>query len=36
LQKDDGGIWRGTASKGGTTGQVSLDYKGNAGAAAPR
>ncbi len=31
LHKDDGGVWRGTASKGGTAGQVWLDYKGNTG-----
>ena len=31
LRKDDGGVWRGTASKSGTTGQVWLDYKGNTG-----
>ncbi len=31
LKKDDGGVWRGTASKGGTAGTVWLDYKGNVG-----
>lgn len=31
LAKGDDGIWRGTATKGGTAGQVWLDYKGNIG-----
>ncbi len=31
LAKDDGGVWRGTATKDGRTVQVWLDYKGNAG-----
>ena len=31
LQKDDGGVWRGTATKAGTGAQVWLDYKGNVG-----
>jgi hypothetical protein len=31
LKKDDDGIWRGVATKGGTQGPVWLDYKGNAG-----
>jgi len=31
LTKDDGGVWRGTATKDGQTVQVWLDYKGNAG-----
>jgi opacity protein-like surface antigen len=29
LAKDKDGVWRGTASKGGTTSDVSLDYQGN-------
>ncbi len=31
LAKGDDGIWRGAATKGGTAGQVWLDYKGNIG-----
>jgi len=31
LAKDDGGVWRGTATKDGRTVQVWLDYKGNIG-----
>lgn len=31
LAKGEDGIWRGTATKGGTAGQVWLDYKGNIG-----
>lgn len=31
LKKDDDGIWRGVATKGGSQGPVWLDYKGNAG-----
>ena len=31
LTKDDGGVWRGTATKGGASAQVWLDYKGNIG-----
>lgn len=31
LAKDDGGVWRGTATKDGQTMQVWLDYKGNSG-----
>lgn len=31
LKKDDGGVWRGTATKSGTSGAVWLDYKGNIG-----
>jgi len=31
LKKDDDGIWRAVASKGGSQGPVWLDYKGNAG-----
>ena len=29
LKKDDQGIWRGSASKGGKPVKISLDYKGN-------
>jgi hypothetical protein len=29
LTKDKDGIWRGTASKGGTTSDVALDFQGN-------
>jgi len=29
LAKDKDGVWRGTASKGGTASDVSLDYQGN-------
>jgi hypothetical protein len=29
LTKDKDGVWRGTASKGGTSMDVSLDYQGN-------
>ena len=29
LKLDDKGIWRGTASKGGTSMSVGLDYQGN-------
>jgi len=31
LTKDDNGVWRGNAQKGGNTTTVWLDYKGNAG-----
>ena len=31
LKKDDNGVWRGTAEKGGQPQQVWLDYKGNSG-----
>ncbi len=31
LTKDDGGVWRGTATKDGQAVQVWLDYKGNTG-----
>ena len=31
LTKDDNGVWRGNAQKGGSTTNVWLDYKGNAG-----
>jgi hypothetical protein len=33
LKKDDNGVWRGTAQKGGNTTNVWLDYKGNVGEA---
>jgi hypothetical protein len=33
LHKDDNGVWRGKAEKNGTTSNVWLDYKGNAGIA---
>ena len=29
LRKDDQGVWRGKASKGGTSADVSLDFQGN-------
>ena len=29
LAKDKDGVWRGTASKGGASSDVSLDYQGN-------
>jgi hypothetical protein len=29
LKKDDGGVWRGKASKGGTSASVSVDFEGN-------
>ena len=29
LKKDDNSIWRGTATKGGTSVDVALDYQGN-------
>ena len=29
MTKDEKGIWRGTASKGGTSVKVAVDYKGN-------
>jgi hypothetical protein len=29
LKQDQQGVWRGTATKAGTTGPVSLDYQGN-------
>jgi hypothetical protein len=31
LKKDDNGVWRGSAKKGGTVTGVWLDYKGNTG-----
>ena len=33
LKKDDNGIWRGKASKGGATTDVSIDFQGNVNAA---
>jgi hypothetical protein len=33
LKKDDNGVWRGKASKGGATSDVSLDFQGNVNAA---
>ncbi|RYB02663.1 hypothetical protein [Lichenibacterium ramalinae] len=32
LKKDDQGIWRGTATRGGKQEQIGFDYKGNIGA----
>ena len=29
LKKDDNGVWRGKASKGGSTANVSVDFEGN-------
>jgi hypothetical protein len=29
LTQDKDGVWRGTASKGGTSANVSVDYQGN-------
>jgi hypothetical protein len=29
LKKDDAGVWRGKASKGGSTAAVSVDFQGN-------
>ena len=29
LKKDDNGVWRGKASKGGSSSEVSLDFQGN-------
>jgi hypothetical protein len=29
LKKDQNGVWRGMATKDGTSGQVSVDYQGN-------
>jgi hypothetical protein len=29
LKKDDNGVWRGKASKGGATANVSVDFQGN-------
>jgi hypothetical protein len=33
LKKDDNGVWRGKASKGGATSNVSIDFQGNVNAA---
>jgi hypothetical protein len=33
LKKDDNGVWRGKATKGGTTTSVSIDFQGNVNAA---
>ena len=33
LKKDDNGVWRGKASKGGSPTQVSIDFQGNVNAA---
>ena len=33
LKKDDNGVWRGKASKGGSSTQVSVDFQGNVNAA---
>ena len=33
LKKDDNGVWRGKATKGGTTTGVSIDFQGNVNAA---
>jgi opacity protein-like surface antigen len=33
LKKDDNGVWRGKASKGGASTAVSLDFQGNVNAA---
>jgi hypothetical protein len=33
LKKDDNGVWRGKASKGGSSSNVSLDFQGNVNAA---
>jgi len=33
LKKDENGVWRGKASKGGTSTDVSLDFEGNVNAA---
>jgi hypothetical protein len=33
LKKDDNGVWRGKASKGGASTDVSLDFQGNVNAA---
>jgi len=29
LKKDDNGVWRGKASKGGSSANVSVDFQGN-------
>ena len=33
LKKDDNGVWRGKATKGGTSADVSIDFQGNVNAA---
>ena len=33
LKKDDNGVWRAKASKGGTSSDISLDFQGNVNAA---
>ena len=33
LKKDDNGVWRGKAPKGGATTDVSIDFQGNVNAA---
>jgi hypothetical protein len=33
LKKDDNGVWRGKASKGGSSAAVSVDFQGNVNAA---
>jgi hypothetical protein len=33
LKKDDNGVWRGKAAKGGSTSNVSIDFQGNVNAA---
>jgi hypothetical protein len=33
LKKDDNGVWRGKASKGGSSTNVSIDFQGNVNAA---
>lgn len=33
LKKDDNGVWRGTAKKGGSSTDVSVDFQGNVNAA---
>ena len=33
LKKDDNGVWRGKASKGGSASSVSVDFQGNVNAA---
>jgi len=33
LKKDDNGVWRGKASKGGMTTGISVDFQGNVNAA---
>ena len=33
LKKDDNGVWRGKASKGGSSSNVSIDFQGNVNAA---